>query len=277
MRKFCKNKNTNNHSQSLERRKMKTLTTALTAVLLMLCLALTTTSCGKKEIIPDANWLSAVRQPDTQTQRFLDQVDNWANSKSPDQMSAAEFKDFIYKSNPDIDWDVRSQLLSYNKINHGEKVVLKYHYFTGESNKARIEDSSGKYYPATFKNKFVVEVMRQDGQKLWVALACLNGMLEIQGTPAVSAEANMDFVISKGKGLSYYLRDDYWAINVAEAFHLKMYKGKIQTHRHKISYDRARGLVPTVKDVQLTVHTEIGWRFRLHGDDWTLNGKRPKK
>jgi hypothetical protein len=251
---------------------MNSLKILLTIALIVL-LALAFTSCGND--LQNADELLPVRHPDNQTSDFLDQIDHQLTDKDLSKMSAQQFAAYIYKQNPDIDWNVRNDLLRWGKINRGEKITLKYHYFAGD-NKAEIQDATGNYHLAKFKNKFVVELIRQDGKKVWISLACLNGMLEIDGKPSVSTESVMEFTISKGKGLSYYLQDDNLAIDVAQAFGLTLYKGKIQKPKYKISYAKAVQLVPDVDSIQITVHDKIGWHFILRGNNWLLNGRPPK-
>ena len=206
----------------------------------------------------DRKNLTSVREADQETRNLISNVDTWAKARDLAKTNPKDFIKYIYSVNPDIDRD-------------GEKVSLRYHYFN-KKGICNMENKKGIYTKVKFKDEFVVEVIRPNKNKLWVSLLCLNGMLNISDTSGISGDALMEFTIQKGQGLSKYLADDYWAINVAETFGLPIYKGKAQSKKYKITPTQARALVPNTATTQITVHTEPGWKFNLNDDHWTLNG-----
>jgi len=238
--------------------------------LLILCLM----SCREKTI--DRESLSPVREANQSTQNFINSVNSWAGQRDLSQMDHAEFISFIYNTNPNLDRDVIRDLTNYKKIEPGEKISLRYHYFDKEGT-CRMEDGKGNFSKVKFKNEIVVEVIRIKKESFWVAISCLNGMLDISSSPGVSSNALISFTIEKGRGLSHYLADDYWSINVAEEFNLPLFRGKKQASKNLITPIQARELIPEVEKVQITVFVEEGWKFVLSGDNWTLNGLTPEE
>lgn len=231
-------------------------------------------SCREKTI--DRELLSPVREANQSTQNFINSVNSWVGQRDLSQMDHAEFISFIYNINPNLDFDVIRDLTKYKKIEPGEKVSLCYHYFDKEGT-CRMEDGKGNFSKVKFKNEIVVEVIRLNRENLWVAISCLNGMLNISSSSGASSNALISFTIKKGQGLSHYLADDYWSINVAEEFGLPLFRGKKQSNKNLISPIQARALVPEVEKIQITVFVEEGWRFVLSGDNWTLNGLTPEE
>jgi hypothetical protein len=225
-------------------------------------------ACSEK--VGDRHDLSPVRDGD-KIDYFVHTVKHWAEDKDFSEMEQEEFLFFIYSVNPQLDRDMIRELTYYGKIKSGEELSLRYHYFD-ENGICRMENAEGDFSKVNFKDEIVVEVIRPNQENLWVAISCLNGMLDIQGQPAISADALMMFTIEKGRGLSYYLADDYWSINVAEEFDLPLFKGKKQSSKYLISPIQARELVPEVDKVQITVFVKEGWTFVLSAGKWTLNG-----
>lgn len=222
----------------------------------------------------DADELSSVRKPNAETQAFIDSVDHWMANQDLNNLTAENFNKYIYARNPRIDFNVLNELTAHKIIKPGEKVKLTYLYYSTEG-KCLMQDSTKSHKQVKFSNKFVVQVNRENGEKLYFALACLNGMLQIDNNPDVSTEAKMSFIIEKGQGLSTYLHDDLWSIEVGEAFGLDFYSGKIQKKKYRITPQQARQLAPKVSSKQITVHVEPGWHFKLDGSNWTLNGRTP--
>lgn len=240
--------------------------------MIMLAVLFLAAACSKET--EDRKNLSAVRVPGQTTLTLIDQTNDWAKTRDLAKTDPKDFIKFLYSVNPDLDRDVIRELTQYHKIDAGERVTLRYHYFNKEGVCA-MEDKEGKFTKVKFKNEVVVEIIRPNKKTLWVALVCLNGMLDIDEAPGISGDALMEFTIEKGQGLSRYLADDYWAIEVARTFNLPLYKGRIQSEKHRISPDQAKLLVPNTSETQITVYTEAGWKFVLRGNNWTLNGSTP--
>lgn len=231
-------------------------------------------SCGKK--IKDRDSLSPVREANQATQELISSVNSWAESRNLSEMSQEEFTGYIYSVNPNLDRDVIRDLTNFNKIEPGEKVSLRYHYFDQEG-LCKMEDSKGKFTKVSFRNEIVVEVIRPTQEKLWIAISCLNGMLDIVGEPGLSGNALTKFTIEKGQGLSRYLADDYWSINVAEEFNLPLFKGKKQSQDNRITPEQARELIPENDKTQISVYVEEGWVFIFSEGQWSLNGLTPEQ
>lgn len=241
-------------------------------ILFLLAILALCFSCSKKT--EDRKNLSSVRDANQETQVLIHSVDTWAKARDLAKTKPEEFVKYLYEINPNLDRDVIRELTNYQKITPGEKISLRYHYFSQEG-KCDMQNKENKYTHVKFHDEIVIEVIRPGKETLWVALSCLNGMLKIDGKSAISADAAMDFVIAKGQGLSRYLADDYWAINVAETFNLPLYKGKNQVEKFRINPAQARAIIPNTGITQITVYTEPGWHFVLKGNNWTLNGLSP--
>lgn len=223
-------------------------------------------SCGR---VKDHSDLSSVREADGATQNLISSFASWSDGRDLSEMSQEEFLGYIYAVNPGLDRDVIRDLTSYKKIEPGERVTLRYHYFDEEGT-CRMENAEGKFTKVKFRDEIVVEVIRSGKENFFVALSCLNGMLKIDGSSVVSGDANMKFTIASGQGLSRYLADDYWAINVAEEFGLPLFRGRKMSDETRISPSEARNI--DVAMIQVTVYVEEGWTFDLSGQVWTLNG-----
>ena len=232
-------------------------------------------ACAEREEpqVFNSNEIGVMRTPNNQLTNFLTHMDSWVLQKR--RISSAEFESEIYHSWPGIDLGILNDFRNQGIIGQDEPVKLEYHYF--KKGKCDMQNSEGIFVPVNLvgTNKFVVRVIREQGlEDLWVSLACSNGMLSIQRESDIHVTARMQFTIEKGKGLSYYLRNDLWSIQVAETFGLDLFKGK--GYRKRITPDQARELVPRTDEIQITVKVHPGWKFLLDGSDMRIfiPGKR---
>ncbi len=231
---------------------------SLVVLVVMVSFSLFFVGCSREPV--NSEDIGSMRVPSQSTQEFVNNVDHWMSNQEVSELSEEDFLEYIYSQNPDLDLDVRRELLLYGIINRGEKISLCYLYFDDEGT-CSMQDSVGQYTEVKFANKFVVEICHEDGSLGWMSLACLNGMLDISSDPVIWGDARMQFTIGEGKGLSYYLHDNYWSVRVAETFGLHVYEGR--GYNERIDYDRARELADLSDTIQTTVKVRPGWKFIL--------------
>ncbi len=200
------------------------------------------------------------REPSTRLTEFLIHMDEWVVEET--HITSEDFLAEIYKSWPEIDIEILEELRDVEVVREGAVPKIEYHWF--KEGQCDMETSNGTYVPVNIVgvNKLAIKLINDGVEDIWISLACLNGMLNIDRASDFSAVAEMEFTIEAGKGLSYYLKDDLASIRVSEIFGLWLFRGK-GYHGKRLSPEEARALSTAV--VPITVKVKPGWKFRVQG------------
>ena len=149
----------------------------------------------------------------------------------------------------------------------------------GSLDHVRAQDGAGNQHEGYFRDQLVARVyLRGDQKPVDVIVQCLNGTFFLPEDynklqPIGSYNVAERFTIGPREGLIHHV-DFPVAIDLAERFHLPLYRGRHMKDKAQISPAEARRLEPMTDRVQVTVQVYEGDAFDLVSMTYTPATRR---
>lgn len=218
-------------------------------VLTIMVIITIVTACNKKENVDLVKGISPVNRWSQDRNEILDSLQS---------IPQAEQGRFLQANWPTL----TSQLTAFlkaNKIVKPKQKIDSIGYFYGSVEKVKALDLAGVKHTGYFKNQLVAFVYIHGSKHPFPVLVyCTNGIFGLIGDALkklhpVMTDTNFEFTIEKGKGIAYYVGSDETAIQIAEMFDLRLFKGK-GTNGNTISATQARKINTAKKQVTVLVY-----------------------
>ncbi len=214
-------------------------------------------SCKKKDVVFDHPPMSS---------------DPWRNQLVSDLQNAPNDETRIKMLNQRSSY-LTQQLIMYLR-NHGYKCpidTILYRYGSGKAIDVTAKDGkhSGPFKPQPYALIKGGECFRDS---MYVFILCFNGTFSLTSSDASNIGGGSPrFRIAAGNGINSYV-DYKTSIDLAEAFHIPIYKGKGWNDANRITPAQARALENQLGQHQVTVRVFEGDEFDL--GNMTYNGRK---
>ncbi|MEO7597272.1 MAG: hypothetical protein ABIS26_02655 [Candidatus Paceibacterota bacterium] len=192
------------------------------------------------------------------------------------KMPANRHQAFLESEWPTLANDVVARLALKKRLPGGRADSVVYRY--GSGNGIRADDAKGQINEGYFEDELVAYVYAGNTSPTRVIVRCLNGIYEIEGSDlnlerSFAVTPTTRFTVAKGKGLNAYV-SFLTSVELARAFDLQVSRGKYNQPKTKISFDEARQLADSLRQVGVRVKVYPGDQFDLAAGTYTpVHGK----